>query len=217
MFAVIFEVEPRTGMTEEYLHLAGSLRPELQNIDGFVAVERFASRSRRGRILSLSIWRDENAVIRWRTQGRHRVAQAQGRAAIFADYRLRVGEITAGTHRADGERLPLTKTGAAKFVTITDWSPAAAKSSSDRDGVEPLGLSEIGAQGTVGREWFESLANKGKLLLLVGWRDRAAAESWPLPQVVDGEWHHRQVRIIRDYGMFDRTEAPQFYPPPPAV
>jgi heme-degrading monooxygenase HmoA len=213
MFAVIFEVEPRTGMTEEYLHLAGMLRPELEKIDGFVDVERFASRSRKGRILSLSIWRDEEALDRWRMQGRHRAAQEQGRAAIFANYRLRVGEITADPRRPDGERLPLTKTDAAKFVTITEWWPAGAKSSSDRDGVEPLGLPETGRQGTVDREWFESLTNKGKLLLLAGWREQAVAERWQLPQVADGELQHRWVRIIRDYGMFDRAEAPQYYPP----
>ena len=91
--------------------------------------------------------------------------------------------------------------------------PAGAKSSSDRDGVEPLGLPETGRQGTVDREWFESLTNKGKLLLLAGWREQAVAERWQLPQVADGELQHRWVRIIRDYGMFDRAEAPQYYPP----
>jgi heme-degrading monooxygenase HmoA len=200
MFAVIFEVEPRTGMTERYLQLAERLRPELENIEGFVGVERFASRSRKGWVLSLSIWRDEEALGRWRMQGRHRAAQEQGRASIFSDYRLRIGEITEHS-----------KTGAARFVTITELSAAAAKSSSDRDGVEPLGLPATGTQGVVDREWFESITSAGKRLLLVGWRDRAAAERWQLPQIA--ELHHRCVRIIRDYGMFDRAEAPQYYPP----
>src|SRR6516162_9781128 len=106
IFAVIFEVEPRTGKAEEYLRLAGRLRPELETIEGFVGIERLASRDRRGRILSLSIWRDEKALIRWRTQGRHHAAQETGRAVIFADYRLRVGEITADTRWPDDESLP---------------------------------------------------------------------------------------------------------------
>jgi heme-degrading monooxygenase HmoA len=218
MFAVIFEVEPRAGKVEEYLQLARWLRPQLEKIDGFVDVERFASRDREGRVLSLSVWRDEKALVRWRTQGRHHVAQEKGRAAIFADYRLRVGEITADTRRPDGEGLPQqrfdeTATGAAKFATISEWSPAAANSSADRENAARLGLAATGMQGVVDSEWFESLGSAGKRLLLVGWRDRAAAERWQLPQIADGEAYHWRVRIIRDYGMFDRAEAPQYYPP----
>jgi heme-degrading monooxygenase HmoA len=215
MFAVIFEVEPRPGKVEEYLQLARSLRPQLDKIDGFVDVERFASRDGKGRVLSLSVWRDEKALVRWRAQGRHHAAQEKGRAAIFADYRLRVGEITADTRRP-GEGLPHqrfdeTATGAAKFVTITEWWPAAANSA-DREGAARLGLAATGMQEVVDSERFESLSSAGKRLLLVGWRDRAAAERWRLPQIADDEVHHRRVRIIRDYGMFDRAEAPQYYP-----
>ncbi len=220
MFAVIFEVEPRTGKAETYLQLAARLRPELERIDGFVDVERFASRDRRDRFLSLSVWRDEKALICWRTQGRHHAAQEQGRAVIFADYRLRVGEIAADTRRPDGEGLPQqrfdeTEKGVAKYVTIIELSSAVAKSVIDREIADPLGLPAKGTPGMVEREWFESIVNAGKLLLLVGWRDRAAAERWHLPQSAAGELHHRRVRIIRDYGMFDRAEAPQYYPPAP--
>ena len=217
MFAVIFEVEPRPGKAEEYLKLAGSLRPQLEKIDGFVDVERFASRGREGRFLSLSVWRDEKALVRWRTQGRHHAAQEKGRAAIFADYRLRVGEITADTRWPDDESLPEqrfdeTERGAAKLVAMTELLAAAAKSLVDRGSADWLGLPAAGTRGVVEREWFESIINAGKRLLLVGWRDRAAAERWPLPPIAD-ELHHRRVRIIRDYGMFDRAEAPQYYPP----
>jgi heme-degrading monooxygenase HmoA len=220
MFAVIFEVEPRTGKAETYLQLAARLRPELERIEGFVDVERFASRDRRDRFLSLSVWRDEKALIRWRTQDRHHAAQEQGRAAIFADYRLRVGEIAADTRRPDGEGRPQrrfdeTEKGVAKYVTIIELSSAVAKSVIDREIADPLGLPAKGTPGMVEREWFESIVNAGKLLLLVGWRDRAAAERCHLPQSVAGELHHRRVRIIRDYGMFDRAEAPQYYPPAP--
>jgi heme-degrading monooxygenase HmoA len=216
MFAVIFEVEPRDGKAEAYLQLAGRLRPELEIIDGFVDIERFASRDRAGRILSLSIWRDEKALIRWRTQGRHHTAQETGRASIFADYHLRVGEIIADTRRPEGARLPQqrfdeTERGVAKFVTITEWSPAAATSSVDD--ANPLGWPVAGTDGLAEREWYESITNPGRRLLLVGWRDATAAERWPSPRLADGELRHRHVRIIRDYGMFDRVEAPQYYPP----
>jgi heme-degrading monooxygenase HmoA len=93
MVVVIFEVIPAPGKREEYLDLAARLRPELERIDGFLSVERFASLSDPNRLLSLSFWRDEEAVQRWRNLGSHRDAQARGRASVFADYRLRVASV----------------------------------------------------------------------------------------------------------------------------
>jgi heme-degrading monooxygenase HmoA len=93
MIAVIFEVVPAPGRKQEYLDLAASLRPDLERIDGFVSIERFQSLTDPGKILSLSIWRDEEAVKRWRQFEGHRIAQAKGRAGIFADYRLRVAAV----------------------------------------------------------------------------------------------------------------------------
>jgi heme-degrading monooxygenase HmoA len=93
MIAVIFEVEPRDGMLEPYLDLAAELRPRLEQIDGFVSVERFASLTTPGKYLSLSFWRDEAAVADWRHQAHHRQAQHEGRSEIFAGYRLRVAHV----------------------------------------------------------------------------------------------------------------------------
>ena len=93
MIAVIFEVVPAPGRKQEYLDLAASLRPDLEKMDGFVSIERFESLSEKGKVLSLSIWRDEDAVKRWRQFEGHRVAQAKGRGGIFADYRLRVASV----------------------------------------------------------------------------------------------------------------------------
>lgn len=213
MFAVIFEVEPRSGRFDAYLSLAGSLRPELEKIDGFLDNERFASTRQEGRVLSLSIWRDEKALIRWRTQGAHHRVQQQGRGEVFADYRLRVGEITADTHLPRDrslarQRLDETATGAAKVVTISEFPPAA--------GEEPaaaLGLPEVGTGGLVEHAVFASLANPGRLLLLAGWRDAEAAGRWQPRAPATGAPRHRQIRIIRDYGMSDRREAPQYHPP----
>jgi heme-degrading monooxygenase HmoA len=93
MFAVIFEVLPAAGRTQDYLDLAAALRPELERIDGFISIERFSSLTTPGKILSLSFWRDEEAIARWRAFDQHRLAQAQGRGGIFADYRLRVAAV----------------------------------------------------------------------------------------------------------------------------
>ena len=93
MIAVIFEVEPAGGQRERYLDIAAELRPLLDDIDGFLSIERFESLSRPGRILSLSFWRDDAAVARWRALEAHRIAQDAGRATIFHDYRLRIAGV----------------------------------------------------------------------------------------------------------------------------
>lgn len=93
MIAVIFEVEPRSGRRDDYLRIAAELRPLLDHIDGFISIERFQSLSDKTRILSLSFWRDEEAVAQWRTFEAHRAAQTQGRVSIFAGYRLRIASV----------------------------------------------------------------------------------------------------------------------------
>ena len=93
MIAVIFEVQPEEGRLQDYLDLAGALRPELECIDGFLSLERFSSLTTPGKILSLSFFRDEQAVAAWRTQAEHRAAQEAGRAGMFAGYRLRVAAV----------------------------------------------------------------------------------------------------------------------------
>ncbi|MDB5557367.1 MAG: Antibiotic biosynthesis monooxygenase [Enterovirga sp.] len=93
MIAVIFEVEPAEGRREEYLEIAASIRPRLEEIDGFISVERFQSLVNPGKILSLSIFRDEEAVKAWRNTEEHRMAQEAGRGGVFAGYRLRVTSV----------------------------------------------------------------------------------------------------------------------------
>jgi heme-degrading monooxygenase HmoA len=104
MIAVIFEVVPYMGERHKYLDLAGELRPELEKIDGFISIERFESLTMRGKLLSLSFWRDEEAVRQWRNLETHRAAQKAGRAGIFADYRLRIGHVVRdyGMFERDG-------------------------------------------------------------------------------------------------------------------
>ena len=93
MIAVIFELEPRAGAEKRYFELAAALRPALEAIDGFISVERFESVTRPGHYVSLSFWRDEDAVRAWRCQASHRGAQREGRDSVFADYRLRVATV----------------------------------------------------------------------------------------------------------------------------
>ncbi|MFD2207369.1 antibiotic biosynthesis monooxygenase family protein [Kiloniella antarctica] len=90
MIAVIFEVWPGEKQRDNYLDLAGQLRDDLLKMDGFISIERFESLSEKGKLLSLSFWRDEEAVKGWRNQEEHRKTQAKGRDSVFTDYRLRV-------------------------------------------------------------------------------------------------------------------------------
>jgi heme-degrading monooxygenase HmoA len=116
MFAVIFEVHPGPGQWDNYLGNAKLLRPELEKIDGFVDNLRYRSLTREGWILSLSSWRDEKAVVRWRTRARHHDVQEKGRNEILQDYHLRVGQLTQDTRLPAGcelleQRLDETQVG----------------------------------------------------------------------------------------------------------
>ncbi len=93
MIAVIFEVWPAEGRAKEYFDLAAALKSDLEKIDGFISIERFESITTKGKFVSLSFWRDDEAVRAWRNLESHRAAQAQGRKQVFADYRLRVASV----------------------------------------------------------------------------------------------------------------------------
>ncbi|HEX5211490.1 MAG TPA: antibiotic biosynthesis monooxygenase [Pseudolabrys sp.] len=94
MIAVIFEVWPKPERRQEYLDIAATLRPQLEQVDGFISIERFESLSEPGKLLSLSFFRDDAAVQAWRNLDAHRRAQAKGRGQVFADYRLRIAGVT---------------------------------------------------------------------------------------------------------------------------
>lgn len=93
MIAVIFEVWPKAELKQEYLDIAAGLRPLLEQVDGFISIERFESLSQPGKLLSLSFFRDEEAIAQWRRIEAHRAAQSAGRGAIFEDYRLRIAGV----------------------------------------------------------------------------------------------------------------------------
>jgi heme-degrading monooxygenase HmoA len=194
MFAVIFEVEPKPEFRDAYLVHAAALRPALNRIDGFLDNRRFSSSRHPGRVLSLSLWRDEKAVIRWRTQAEHHAVQEAGRQTVFRDYHLRVGEVW----RDNGSLLPQsrldeTETGEARAVSLVE-APA----------VDP-------PAGVVDWDLFDGITIVGTTLMLLSWPDHATMASWT-PR---GGTRRLDVRIIRDYGLTDRREAPQYHRPAP--
>ena len=125
MFSVLFEVHPKSEKSDAYLGYAKMLKPELEKIDGFVDNVRYRSLTREGWILSLSNWRDEKALVRWRTLGVHHGIQEQGRNEVFLDYHLRVGQLTRDTQLPSGQSLPEqrldeTEIGQGTTVTLID-------------------------------------------------------------------------------------------------
>ena len=106
MIAVIFEVFPAKGKVDEYLDIATNLKPLLEGIDGFISIERFSSLAVEGKILSLSFWRDEEAVSNWRNLEAHRLAQDKGRKGVFSDYRLRVADVNRDYGMTNRDQVP---------------------------------------------------------------------------------------------------------------
>jgi heme-degrading monooxygenase HmoA len=218
MFSVIFEVLPGEGRKDEYLDLARHLKPILETIDGFVDNERFESKLRPGWMLSHSTWRDEKSVVRWRTEGEHHVAQGKGRFEIFADYHLRVGDVIADTSPPEEapifeQRFDATEVGVAKLVTLTELTPKKGVGFAAQPDLlaTHLGL-DLRDGAVAGHDVFASIYHPGKLVLLTSWKDTNAGKAWS-PEKIDGieTLRHRRIRVVRDYGRFDRREAPQFY------
>lgn len=218
MFSVLFEVYPRSDQWDAYLGYAKALRPELEKIDGFVDNIRYRSLTRDGWLLSLSGWRDEKALVRWRTQGLHHQVQEKGRTQVFRDYHLRIGEIRRDTHPPDGhvlreQRLDETAAGKATTITLLDARRPA-------DGVKSARPEEVagwfgftpGVAGLVDWDVFDAVLTPGDVILLMSWRDPAAATAFEQKLALRDGVRLRQVRVVRDYGMFDRREAPQYYP-----
>ena len=106
MIAVIFELEPKPGATQQYLDIAADLKPLLEKIEGFISVERFESLANKGKYVSLSFFENEDALVQWRNLTEHRDAQAVGRNSLFKDYRLRVCQVLRDYSLETREQVP---------------------------------------------------------------------------------------------------------------
>ena len=218
MFSVLFEVHPKSVQWDAYLGYAKLLKPELEQIDGFVDNIRYRSLTREGWLLSLSGWRDEKALVRWRTQALHHGVQEKGRSDVFVDYHLRVGQLTRDTHLPEGcalqeQRLDETEKGDATTIVLIDAKrePEWVAKTAAEEVARSLGL-EVQAAGLVAWDVFDAVLTPGDVILLTSWRDRQAADACMHALTLPDGSRLRSVRVVRDYGMYDRREAPQYYP-----
>lgn len=203
MLALFFEVCPRPGLMQRYLDLAASLRPLLDQSGGCQFIDRFRSLDREGWLLSYQIWRDEAAMTAWRVHAAHHGVQCIGRDEVFSDYRLRVAQVVReecpGKPAWQPQRLNTYNDPAARpprYMVVADSS------------------ARLDALGEAKFERYESLYRPGKFAQVAG--VASFAEALDMTEVcrVGGPVDSfRSCEIERDYGMYDRAEAPQFHCP----
>ncbi len=217
MFSVIFEAQPNKANWNDYLDNAKMLRPELEKVVDFVDNIRYKSLTLDGWILSLSNWRDEKSLVRWRTQMRHHEVQQKGRDEILADYHLRVGQIIADNQLPAGyalteQRLDETEVGEGTAITLINAArPAGLKETSDSEDLAKQLDMKPWAAASVSWDLFDAVLTPGDLILLISWKDDSAARAYESGLVRKDKARVRRVRIVRDYGKYDRREAPQYY------
>lgn len=198
MIALFFEVKPKPDQIQTYLDLAARLKPRLDESGGCDFIDRFKSRTRDGWLLSYQIWRDEASLARWRTHEMHHQVQNAGRNSVFLDYRLRIAQVirqeSPGKPAWQAQRLnsyndPATRP--ARFLSVIE---------SDADTFDGEVLE------------YESLYRPGKFAQVNGAESYAHALDRSEQCVVNDGLLFRICEIEREYGMYDRAEAPTYYP-----
>jgi heme-degrading monooxygenase HmoA len=215
MFLVIFDVLARSENSEVYANRVAVLKQELMQVDGFVDQTMFRSLTRDGWLMSVSSWRDEKAVVRWRTQPVHSRMQRQCRLDVFVDYHLRVGQLTRDDALPAScalveQRLVTTEVGKGNTTVLINV-PGLGEDADPVTLSERLGL-ELDAPGLVSWDVHEAVEMPREFVLQTTWREPSDARAFEaLAHLPHGAWL-RRMRVIRDYTMRDRREAPQFFP-----
>ncbi|WP_315751559.1 MULTISPECIES: antibiotic biosynthesis monooxygenase family protein [unclassified Bradyrhizobium] len=203
MLSLFFEVEVKPGRLDQYLQLAAALRPELDALGGCLFLDRFRSLSRDNLILSYQIWQDEGAMTAWRVHAHHHDIQTLGRDKVFSDYRLRVAELVhevrpgqaawqperRGTYNDPKRRAPTY------VLAVETAAPQLS-------GVKDLPVAS-----------FSSVYREGRFAHLVELPNEPTGVALSTQLLAEpGADNIRVVEVTRDYGMYDRREAPQYYP-----
>jgi len=195
---LLFEVKPKPEAFDEYLAIAARLRPSLDESGGCLFIDRFRSVREPARILSYQIWRDEAALVKWRVNAQHHKAQTLGRTQVFDDYRLRVAQVLL-QESGDGEWRP------DRLSTYNDPNVRPARYLVIAESRQALTHSSMDSA-----ESYESLYRPGEYATVMDVRQLSSA---PRLADLEGAFRLRFCETERDYGMFDRSESPQYYPP----
>jgi heme-degrading monooxygenase HmoA len=204
MISLFFEVEIKPGHADHYLDLAASLKPELMAIGGCLFIDRFRSLTRDNLLLSYQIWRDEGALTAWRVHAHHHEVQTLGREKVFSDYRIRVAQVI---HEARPGK-PI-------------WQPERRTPYHDPERRPPtyvLVAESRNERLPVKAEWrsdaFASVYREGRFAHLIDLPDVQSGLDFGARTFADPTTEYvRIVDVMRDYTMYDRAEAPQYYPP----
>ncbi|MGJ5204934.1 antibiotic biosynthesis monooxygenase family protein [Bradyrhizobium sp. HKCCYLR20261] len=203
MLSLFFEVEVKPGHLDQYLQLAAALRPELDALGGCLFLDRFKSLSRANLILSYQIWQDEGAMTAWRVHAHHHDIQTLGRDKVFSDYRLRIAELVHEVRLGQAAWMPERrgtyndpKRRAPTYVLVLETS-------------EP----ELSAATELSVESFSSVYREGRFAHLIELPDEPTGIALVTQLLTEpGADNIRVGEVTRDYGMYDRREAPQYYP-----
>lgn len=204
MIGLFFEVQTRPGHGQQYLDLAASLRPALDKSGGCLSIERFRSLSRQDLLLSHQIWQDEGALTAWRVHGQHHKVQELGRDKVFSDYRIRIAQMI---HEARPGK--------------PAWQPERCTPYNDparRPPTYVLSAESKHADLPVQTEWprdaFASVYREGQFAHLIDLPDPQSGVEFATHLFADPTVEYVRVfEVMRDYGMYERGEAPQYYPP----
>jgi len=204
MIGLFFEVQTRPGHRDQYLELAAALRPALDKSGGCVFIDRFRSLTREDLLLSYQIWQDEGALTAWRVHGQHHRVQEIGREKVFADYRIRIAQVI---HEARPGK-PV-------------WQPERRTPYNDPARRRPtyvLAAESKNAALAVKAEWpadaFASVYREGHFAHLIDVPDPQSGTDFGARLFADPTTEYvRILEVMRDYGMYERAEAPQYYPP----
>jgi heme-degrading monooxygenase HmoA len=208
MIGLFFEVQTRPGHADQYLELAASLKPALEASGGCRFIDRFRSLTRENLLLSYQIWQDEGSMTAWRAHGQHHVVQKTGREKVFSDYRIRVAQVI---HEARPGRPVWQPDRRTRYNDPARRQPTfvlAAESKSERLPVETEWR----------RDAFASVYRDRHFAHLIDLPDQQSGVEFGARLFTDPTVEYFRVfEVMRDYGMYDRTEAPQYYPAVPGV
>ena len=204
MISQFFEVQIKEGQVDRYLNLAASLKPSLEAMGGCLFLDRFKSLTRKNLLLSYQIWLDEGSMIAWRVDAKHHTVQETGREQVFADYRIRIAQVV---HEERSEKLAWRPERLSPYNDPKRRPPTFVVASESRNRELSVGTSWK-------RDVFESVYRPGIFAHLVDVPSSDAGVGFGRQLLADSTTDYFRVfEVMRDYGMFNRAEAPQYYPP----